>query len=141
MNTAISERHVDKELKGWILYDGDCSLCRNGVARVEKLFTRRGFDFAPLQAPWVRLKFGLSKEDLLSEMRVLTADGKIFGGADAVIELARQVWWAWPLYAFSKLPGAKELLRVGYRRIAQRRHCQAGACNFYPTAPLSGGRP
>lgn len=56
-------------------------------------------------------------------MRVLTRDGCVFGGADAVIFLARQVWWMRPLAWIARLPGATAVLRSLYRRVAARRHC------------------
>ena len=49
----------------------------------------------------------LPPDDLLREMRVATGDGNIYGGAEAIVYLARQIWWAWPLYAAAKLPRAR----------------------------------
>jgi alginate O-acetyltransferase complex protein AlgI len=66
---------------------------------------------------------------LLDEMRVLTGDGRVFGGADGAVELSRYYWWATPLVWLSKLPCAMELLRVAYRWMARRRMCgKEGAC-------------
>lgn len=55
---------------------------------------RRSFRLAPLQADWVRARFAVSDEQLLREMRILTPDGKVFGGAEALVELSRTFWWA-----------------------------------------------
>lgn len=108
-------------MKGWILYDAECRMCRDMMRRFEKTFTSRGFVFAPLQ---LELKPG----ERPSEMRVRTADDRDFGGAEAVLFLARFVWWGQPLRWFSKLPGAKMLLRRIYHEIAARRSCDGGAC-------------
>ena len=54
-------------------------------------------------------------------MRLRLTDGTVFGGAEAVVEIARRIWWAWPLWAISRLPGAMRPLHAGYRWLARRR--------------------
>ena len=56
------------------------------------------------------------------------AGGRELGGADALVEIARRIWWAWPLFALAQLPGAMLVLRAGYRKFAANRHCLRGAC-------------
>ena len=107
--------------RGWILYDAHCRMCRNMMRRFEKTFMSRGFAFGPLQ-------LDLQPGERPNEMRVRTPDGHDFGGADAVLFLARFVWWGRPLRLFAKLPGAKKLLHRIYREIASRRSCDNGAC-------------
>jgi len=108
-------------VRGWILYDAECRMCRDMMRRFERTFASRGFAFASLQ---LELKPG----ERPNEMRVRTADGRNFGGANAVLFLAGFVWWGRPLGWFAKLPGAKKLLRRIYREIAARRTCDNGAC-------------
>ena len=108
-------------MNGWILYDAECRMCREMMRRFEKTFTSRGFVFAPLQ---LELKPG----ERSTEMRVRTADGREFGGADAVLFLAGFVWWGRPLLWFAKVPGAKKILHRIYREVASRRSCDDGAC-------------
>ena len=67
---------------------------------------------------------------MLREMRLLLADGRDLGGADAVVEIARHIWWAWPLWLVSRVPGARAILRAIYRVIAANRHCIGGACKI-----------
>src|SRR5205823_2268606 len=50
-------------------------------------------------------------------------DGRLMGGADAIVEIARNVWWGWPLFLFAKFPGTMPLLRSSYLWIAARRSC------------------
>jgi predicted DCC family thiol-disulfide oxidoreductase YuxK len=107
--------------RGFILYDAECRMCRDMMRRFERTFTSRGFAFAPLQ---LELKPG----ERPPEMRVRAADGRVFGGAEAVLFLAGFVWWGWPLRWFAKLPGAQALLHWIYRGIASRRSCDNGAC-------------
>ncbi len=71
-------------------------------------------------------------------MELVTSDGKILGGADAVIELAGQIWWGWPLWALAQIPGSRPLLRALYRGIAARRYCVGGGCQRPATPPIGG---
>ena len=95
--------------------------------RFRRLFEKRGFGLVALQDPRVAPLLGLSPEELLREMRVVTADG-IYGGADAVVYLAKQVWWAWPAYLAVNLPGLRCVLRSGYCWFADHRTCTSGTC-------------
>jgi DCC1-like thiol-disulfide oxidoreductase len=85
-------------------------------------------DVAPLQDPRVRALLGLSRADLMREMRVVMADGTHTGGADAAVALAREIWWARPLVWLAKVPGTMGLLRRTYHWIAARRNCGAESC-------------
>jgi predicted DCC family thiol-disulfide oxidoreductase YuxK len=116
--------------RGWVLYDGDCSLCRQWVVRFERTLTVRGFDLAPLQSAWVTECLDLPEHELLSRMRVLTPDGRDYAGADALIHLARHVWWAWPFWILAHLPLAKAVLRLAYDFLARHRHCDRGSCIY-----------
>src|SRR5438105_15049116 len=117
---------------GWILYDGDCSSCTASARRFDRIFRRRRFLFLPLQTNWVMKRLDLEPGAPLEEMRVLTSDGRDIGGADAVIFLARQIWWAWPFAALARLPGMHKLLNRGYRWIAAHRGCNHIACSLPP---------
>jgi len=114
--------------RGWILFDRDCIVCTSLVRRFRHTLEKRGFGFAALQDPRVAALLGLPTEDLMREMRVVTRGGQIYGGAEAVVYLARQVWWAWPLYAAARLPGVPRILDAGYRWFADHRPCSSGAC-------------
>lgn len=114
---------------GWIFFDAECPFCIAWARRLRPILEPRGFVLAPLQDPRVQALLALPPDALLVEMRVLAADGRQFGGADAFAYLARQVWWAWPIYALAHFPGARVLLRAGYRWIAARRRCASVACD------------
>jgi lipase maturation factor 1 len=116
--------------RGWILYDADCGFCTRWAWRLARIgrVGSRGFHLAPLQAPWVRQRLGMSEADLLHEMRVLTVDDQLYGGADALLFLARQVWWSRPLATLARAPGALPLLRALYRWVARNRYEFSPAC-------------
>jgi predicted DCC family thiol-disulfide oxidoreductase YuxK len=125
--TDTKGRHAPR---GWVFFDRDCSVCTSLARRFRRPLEKRGFGLAALQDPRVQTLLALPPEDLLREMRVATADGKIYGGADAVVYLAGQIWWAWPLYAAAKLPGVPRVLDAGYRWFAEHRTCASGFCSI-----------
>ena len=122
------ERESAGLFRGWILYDGDCPSCTASARRFDRIFRRRGFLFLALQTEWVMPQLGLEPGAPLKEMHVLTSAGQDIAGANAVIFLAHQIWWAWPVVAFAKLPGMHELLDRSYRWMAAHRGCGHLAC-------------
>lgn len=119
---------AEKEPPNLILYDASCAKCTMFARRFAGIFGRRGFTFAPLQTPSLQTRLRSRAADPLAEMRVLTAEGADLGGADALIFLARRVWWMWPLYATAQLPGLRSALRRVYRWVAARRRCAGHTC-------------
>jgi alginate O-acetyltransferase complex protein AlgI len=121
--TEITESAEAALFRGWIFYDRDCSFCRELAQRFENVFAKRGFLFEPLQQEWVERRLNLTSVEALEEMRVLTATGEVLGGADAVIHLARQLWWGAPLAFLARLPFAHTALHRLYRWVAAHRTC------------------
>ena len=111
-----------------VFYDAGCSLCTRAARRFEHLLDRHAFRLVPLQAPGASALLGVREDHLLDEMRVRLRDGRVFGGADAMVEIARRIWWAWPVWAVSRVPGVLPPMRAVYRAIAARRTCTAGVC-------------
>jgi predicted DCC family thiol-disulfide oxidoreductase YuxK len=116
--------------RGWVFYDAECPFCRRWADRGHDVLSRRGLHLAPLQSEWVRIRLGLNEAEPPTEMKLLLTDGRLFGGADALIQIARFIWWAWPFYLLAQLPGVRPMLRVVYRYIAGNRYClRTDACN------------
>ena len=130
MNTEIT----DKIERGWVLYDGACSICKSLVARWGAALERRGFTCVPLQTDWVRERLNLSEHELMLEMRVLEPSEKVIGGAAALLSIARTFWWALPLVWLAKVPCVFRWLDAAYRWGAARRYCVNGSCAI-DTAP------
>lgn len=126
---------------GWVFYDGECSLCSGTAARFAPLLSRHHFRLAPLQTPWVQQRLGLNPAEPLMEMKLLAADGRVLGGLDALLHIARRIWWVWPLFAVAQIPGMKELLRVVYRWMAANRQCLNGACRWRQTSLIDKAAP
>ncbi len=91
--------------RGWVFFDRDCRICTSLVCRFRRPLEKRGFGLAALQDPRVQALLALPPGELLREMRVATIEGKVYGGAEAIVYLAGQIWWAWPLHAAANLPG------------------------------------
>jgi predicted DCC family thiol-disulfide oxidoreductase YuxK len=117
-----------RHARGWLFFDSECKFCTRIARWLSPIMERRGMALAALQDPRVAELLGLSQHDLMKEMQFLLSDGSRFGGADAAVALAREIWWAAPLVWVSRIPGAMEILRKGYRWIAARRKCAAAQC-------------
>jgi predicted DCC family thiol-disulfide oxidoreductase YuxK len=124
--TDSKGRHASR---GWVFFDRDCSVCTSLARHFRRTLEAHGFGLAALQDPRVQALLALPPEDLLLEMRVATSDGEIYGGAEAVVYLARQIWWAWPIYAAAELPGVPRILDACYRWFADHRKCSSGLCS------------
>ena len=122
--TDTKSRHA----KGWLFFDADCVFCTKIARALAPILERRGLALAPLQDPRVATLLGLSHDRLMREIHLLMSDGQQYGGADAVVALSRQIWWATPLVWLAKLPGMMPVLRSSYRLIAANRSCSAANC-------------
>ncbi len=118
------------EIKGWVLYDGNCGFCSRWVPFWEKTLAKRGFRIAPLQADWVADKFELIEDELTADFRLLLADGEKIAGADVYRYLMRRIWWAKPLWFLSTLPILRRLFDAGYRAFADNRYWISRACHM-----------
>lgn len=132
----MTDRIANQPAAGWVCYDGDCALCQRWLRRVERPLRRHGFNFIPLQTDWVKARLNLADNDPLTEMRLLGPGQQVLGDADAAVVLMRYVWWLWPLWLFSRIPGMMPIFHAVYRYVAANRHCDSVGCTF-----LKGGRP
>jgi predicted DCC family thiol-disulfide oxidoreductase YuxK len=123
-----------RHARGWLFFDADCKFCTRIARWLSPILERRNLGVAPLQDHRVSALLGLPHHELLREMRFLHCDGHHFGGADAAVELAKEIWWGRPLVWLSKLPGRMRVLRIGYHWIAARRSCAAEQCQPFQTS-------
>ena len=125
-----------RHARGWLFFDAECAFCTRCARWVRPILERQGMALAPLQDPRVAALLGLPERELLRELRVVMADGRQYGGADALLVLAREVWWARPLVWMARLPGAVKAFRHMYRSFAARRSC--AAANICDRAAILG---
>jgi predicted DCC family thiol-disulfide oxidoreductase YuxK len=124
-----------RHARGWLFFDAECRFCTRIARWLAPILERRGMALAPLQDPRVGALLGLSREELMREMQFLLSDGSRYGGADAAVALAREIWWWRPLVWISKIPGMMEILRRGYQRVAASRSCAAVSCPADQVSP------
>ena len=117
-----------RHARGWLFFDAECGFCTRTARWLMPILARRGLAAAPLQDPRVGALLGLPKMELIREMRFLLSDGTQYGGADAVVAVAREIWWGWPLVWLSRMPAMMGYLRRAYRWFATRRSCAATGC-------------
>jgi len=119
-------------VQGVVLYDGQCGFCSRWVKYWAGMLGRRGFEIASLDEPWVAKRIKMPHEELLTDIRLLTANGQLISGADVYLYVTRRIWWAWPFYAVFSLPGFNRMIHLGYRWFARNRYCVSHACKLRP---------
>jgi predicted DCC family thiol-disulfide oxidoreductase YuxK len=128
---SLADEYTDgkgRHAKGWLFFDAECTFCTRLARWIAPILARRGMAVAPLQDPRVGALLGIQRSELLRELRFLWQDGTQYGGADAVVAVAREIWWGRPLVWISRIPGTMKLLHEGYRWVAAQRSCAAAHC-------------
>lgn len=138
MNTEITDTR-NTAGRDWVCYDADCAFCLRWVKRYRALLEKHGFTLMPLQSAEVLAVLNLPEVELLAEMRVITRNGKYFGGADALAYISRVIFP--PLFWLTRIPGAMPLLRHAYRFVASHRGCAADACRVDRQSRFGVGNP
>jgi predicted DCC family thiol-disulfide oxidoreductase YuxK len=117
-----------------VVYDGQCRFCLAQMERIRRRDRGSRFEYVANQHPALLDRFPiLGQTDLQTGLRLITPDGQVHVGADAIYEVARRlpVWrhWAW-LY---RAPGCRTVAGWVYQKIAAHRYhlagrCETGAC-------------
>jgi predicted DCC family thiol-disulfide oxidoreductase YuxK len=118
----------ERRARGWLFYDAECGFCTRIARRLAPVLARRGLGVAPLQDPRVSALLGMSRAELLQELRFLMDGQPQAGGAKAVLAVAREIWWARPAVWLSESPGMMRILDAGYKWVAARRGCANETC-------------
>jgi predicted DCC family thiol-disulfide oxidoreductase YuxK len=139
---SVNTEITDTMNEGWVCYDAECHLCVNSANRFRTLLAKHGFALLPLQSPAVRNTLQLPETELMAEMRVVTRQGVVLGGADALAYLSSVIFK--PLFWLTRIPGAMPLLRRAYRYVARNRGCAGNTCRVVArdltlaTPPIAG---
>ena len=122
-----------------VFYDGQCSFCTALARRFGGLLHRAGFALQTLQVASrdrrLATALGLPPGAAFDSMRVLPPTGLPLSGADAVVYLARRIWWARPLSWLSRAPLGMAMVRAGYGWVARHRGCVGGVCGVTDATP------
>jgi predicted DCC family thiol-disulfide oxidoreductase YuxK len=107
--------------KPLVIYDGDCGLCREAVARWRRATGDR-VDYAPYQDVASRFP-DLPFERFRESVHLIEPDGRRSQGAEAVVRtLALAPGRGWLLTLFRRVPGLARAGEWCYRRVARNRH-------------------
>lgn len=106
----------------WLFYDGRCRHCRRIVRRLTGPLARRGIYAAPFQRGWVQERLDLPVQACPDRIHLLTGEGEVLAGRDAVVFLAARFAWAMPLALVARVPGAMALLSRLYVVLTRHRH-------------------
>jgi len=107
---------------GTLYFDGDCSLCSEGVMRLRAWLAKRGVDIEPFPTGT-----GIGRPE---EMRLNCRDGREFGGVDAALVIIGARGPGKCLAWIGRLPGIFAVLDAGYCWLARRRQCFNGSCEI-----------
>jgi predicted DCC family thiol-disulfide oxidoreductase YuxK len=70
---------------------------------------------------------GLTDEDGMTQAWFVDKNGRLTGGAEAINEVLKYVWWARPLATLYHIPGLKQLQDRAYRWVANNRYRLPGS--------------
>lgn len=121
-----------------VLYDGHCAFCTDQAKKLHR-FANERFLLRSFQDEGVLDDYpGLTLQDCMKEIKLVSGDGRILGGAEAIVravEAGHAVLGK--LLFFYYVPGVRQLADRLYEATAARRysiggrsakHCDSGSC-------------
>ena len=113
-----------------VLFDGGCPMCRRTVRQLRRLDWLHRLEFADATNEDVRRRVApsLTHDAAMREMNVVDGTGRLTGGYDAQLRIARRVPLLLPLGVLGALPVIRQIGSRVYRYIASNRQ-RRGECN------------
>jgi glyoxylase-like metal-dependent hydrolase (beta-lactamase superfamily II)/predicted DCC family thiol-disulfide oxidoreductase YuxK len=116
-----------------VIYDEQCEICQAGVSWLKILDHDKRIVIHPIDPDTLpRIHLDLKVDACLRELHVITPEGKIVVGADAVILLAGLFPETRLIGTISGAPGVRTISRLLYGLVALNRYalskCRGGAC-------------
>jgi predicted DCC family thiol-disulfide oxidoreductase YuxK len=111
-----------------VLYDGHCRICTGGARRLAALARPGAVEIRDFQDPGVLAALPqLTHEQCMQAMQLVTPDGRVFSGAEAVVRaLASRSLVGIPARLYY-LPGLRQLANAAYAWVARNRYGLSGA--------------
>jgi len=111
-----------------VFYDGQCPLCRREIRMLQRLDRRQRIQFTDIASPTFNAAaLGKNYGDLMGEIHGRLPDGTWVTGVEVFRQLYGAVGFRW-LVSLSRLPGARQVLDLGYRVFARNRLRMTGRC-------------
>lgn len=129
--------------KAILLYDATCRFCDVSSSQVLRLVSKKIIERLDINDPNLQTLYNISPISAQREMHLVTTDGKVVHGADAVRELFKLSKWLWLLSWLWYLPGFAALAQIIYLWVADHRYlflgrstssqsdCENGACSVH----------
>jgi predicted DCC family thiol-disulfide oxidoreductase YuxK len=122
--------------KDTVLFDGDCRICGKG-ARQLRAMTRGSVELISFRDESVLERFpGISFDAAMKAMQLIRRDGRVFSGAEAIVQALRGRWFGKAALAYY-LPGLKQGADALYAVVARYRfriagrECKDGSCQLH----------
>ena len=80
----------------------------------------------------------LEEGELVEDLRLLLANGEQVLGAEVYRHVMRRIWWAWPFYVLSCVPGLHRVFDWSYRTFARNRYRVSRACRLSGSGKRTG---
>lgn len=103
-----------------VYYDGTCPMCTAFKSQSDKNTDQHEIRFLDVHTD--PIPNFLSKEDILSEIRVVDSDGNVSKGSDSIFAVLRRHRWLFWLGYLGSLPIIKQCARPIYRLISAQRY-------------------
>jgi predicted DCC family thiol-disulfide oxidoreductase YuxK len=116
-----------RHARAWLFFDAECAFCTRIAACLRRPMRRRGLALAAMQDPRVPELLGIPPRDVKQAIRLVLTSGQQYVGADAVLAIATEFWWARPVVVIFQVPCVLHAARRGYRWAAHLRGCSAQA--------------
>jgi len=132
-------------MKDVVFFDGHCRICTDGVRQLRGWVKPEDVELVSFRDEGALARFpALTPERCEQAMQLVRADGKIFEGAEAIVqELRHRVVGAFARVYY--VPGLRQLADAIYAYIARRRFeiagrtegCVDGTCSLHNRPPAS----
>ena len=122
------------------LYDGYCAICQTTLAIITALDWFKQVQFVDLHEPDIETRFPqFTHEDLMGQIHVLDAQGKVFAGFDGTRRMLKAVPLGFPIWLILHLPGMDRVGKRAYGWIARHRY-QINRLLRMPEPPARPGK-
>lgn len=124
-----------------LVFDGDCRFCQAQVKRLSR-WAGPQLSPQPLQKSGLLSALGIDHDEAMRAMQLVTQEGWIFCGVEAVVQALRKRPILGRLLKLYYVPGVRQLADLGYRLIAKYRYrimgraiargeCDGGSCALH----------
>jgi predicted DCC family thiol-disulfide oxidoreductase YuxK len=118
-----------------LLYDGACTFCTRWAARLLRWLPAGEIDALSFREPGALARFpGVSAERCERALQLVRADGRVFEGAEGLVQALRRRRWGLFARAYYA-PGIRQLADAAYRLTARNRFRLGGGCAGACAAP------